>query len=171
MQATVTTGRVNLGQIKKAALAVGIVASLAVGAMTIAMTKGDSGTPTGRSGATTSAIAAQSDVLSFQFQEQNLELPTGSVAATASNRAHHQFLEQNLELPTGGLAPATNGIDYRFHEMNLELPTGTAVATPDWRIIEENSWGEDFVFATPSGESVAPSPDDVAQPRAGELTY
>lgn len=82
------------------------------------------------------------------------------------------FQEQNLDLPTAG-AVRDEAIrsDYQFMEQNLYLPRSLAVTAPDWRLLEANSWGELFVFATSSGDSLFPSPDDVPRQRTGEIAY
>jgi hypothetical protein len=139
MHATNTTRRFAPINIKQAAMVVGIAASLAAATLAATLVRDDAGAGSG-------SVSARIAPPSYEFLEQNLALPTGSLPVTGSDAAAYLFREQNLELPTGSVvAPPT--IDYRFLEDNLYLPVSVAGA-PDWRVLEENRWGEDF-FASP----------------------
>jgi hypothetical protein len=66
--------------------------------------------------------------------------------------------------------------DYQFMEQNVYLPVAPESAVPkstapDWLFLEQNSWGEDFVFDTTAGGSYYPSVDDVPQLEPGQVTY
>ncbi len=171
MQATVTTRRFDSRQIKQAALAVGLITSLAIGATTASIVRDISGTDSSTA-ALAGAPAARSEMTSYTFREQNLHLPTTGAVQAANTNSNYQFMEQNLYLQNDNVQPAAIGVDaMRFREMNLDLPGPIAAATPNWRVIEENSYGEDFIFAASGIDSLAPSPDDVSQLLTGEVIY
>jgi hypothetical protein len=92
-------------------------------------------------------------------------------ATTRNKMADYAFLEQNLYLPSGTAAAINSHRSYQFMEQNLYLPAGPTTTAADWRVIEQNSWGEDFTFA-PSGDNmIPPSADDVPQQISGTTSY
>jgi hypothetical protein len=80
--------------------------------------------------------------------------------------------------PTAPLAPRASGRrampeshrHFQFLEWNLYLPGTPDRSTTNWVFIEENRWGEHFVFA-PASPSFYPSPDTVPQRRPGVGLY
>ncbi|HYI13766.1 MAG TPA: hypothetical protein VEX37_00125, partial [Thermomicrobiales bacterium] len=154
------------------AVAIAIITSAAIGVTTAAIVRDATDDDAGRAVIVTSATANREEAVGYQFLEQNLDLPTG-VAAPAVNRyTDYQFMEQNLNLPGNDIAPARGStMDYRFLEMNLELPgTATSVET-DWRMIEQNSWGEGFVLDGSNSQSAPPSETEVLQKHTPESSY
>ena len=151
MQATIKARRFDFGQFKKAAVALGIIGGLAIGATATIVTRDASQPDASQAVAPSISRSAQPETLSYQF------------------------MEQNLYLPVAGAAPsATSADDIRFMEQNLYLPGAVTNHAADWRTLEENSWGEDFVFAgwtLDSTGSYFPSADDVPQTRPGQLAY
>jgi hypothetical protein len=80
---------------------------------------------------------------------------------------------ERIVRPVGAEHPM---FDYQFMEQNLHLPSAPAPTSPkstapDWRVLEQNSWGEDFVLDTPESGSYYPSVDDVPQYDPGQVTY
>ena len=136
MQETVTTRRFGPGQIKKAALVLGILASIAIGVTTAAIVRDASGTDTDRAVHTTTAFVRSREVFDYKFREQNIDLPTGTARPAVNPHSNYLFIEQNLYLPASDVAP-------------------------DGRVIEENSWGENFALDTSSGGSLYPSLNDI----------
>lgn len=172
MQATTTTRHFVPRQIKQAALAIAILTSTAIGVTTATIVRDAADNDIGRTSVVTSAVANREQAFSYQFLEQNLDLPTGGAAQAVNRYADYQFMEQNLNLLGSDIAPATSStMDYRFREMNLELPGAVSSDAANWRVIEENSWGESFVFDASAGESIPPSADDVPQQDTGEVAY
>lgn len=145
MQATITTRRFDSKKIKQAALAVGLLTSLAIGATTASIVRdtSDNGGTAALAGATT-----RNEMTSYTFREQNLNLPTAGAIRATSPSSNYQFMEQNLYLPGDSVAPAAISYDtIRFRELNLDLPGSSISTAPDWRVIEANSFGENFTFA------------------------
>jgi hypothetical protein len=172
MQATTTTRHFGPEQIKKAALAIAILASTAIGVTTATIVRDASDNDRGRAAVVSSAALNPETLFSYQFMEMNLDLPTGTLTPAVTRYADIQFMEQNLLLPGSSVAQATNPVvDYRFREMNLDLPGSVSSVAPNWRVIEENSWGEDFVFDGSTNESIAPSANDVPQQLTGGISY
>jgi hypothetical protein len=197
MQATQTTRRFHPGQIKYIVLSFALIASLAIGAA--ALTLGDAIPTIGRSDSHVVASAQRtSDELYAleaniagsqvdgwqasvrQMTSDELWAIEASLVAAAARHQHNQsnqlmpdyrFIEQNLYLPESDLAPTTIGVDaMRFHEMNVDLPGLTTATAPDRRVLEEISWGHDFVRDGSDG-SLLPSADDVPQSRPGQVMY
>jgi hypothetical protein len=184
MQATVRAKRVNLGRVKTAVLGIGIVGSLAIGVALLASTRDDA------------APAAPADTHSITWihsdeawaLEQELMLQNdfyGLGGATDSGPAGDELPEEAIDARLAAEWPKAYFVagqgeglvggeiydDIRFLEMNLDLPGAASTAAPNWRVIEENNWGADFVFEGTDGGSVAPSAEDVPQSRAGEVRY
>jgi hypothetical protein len=147
MQATTTTRRFDPRQIKQAALAIAILTSAAIGVTTASIVRDAGDSDSGRT-VVASAPAAREQTFGYQFMEQNLNLPSGEIAPAT--------------------APA---IDYRFLEMNLDLPGSVTGVAPDWRMIEQNSWGEDFVLGGSTSGLIPPSVPDSPQQLSSESPY
>ncbi|HUG15113.1 MAG TPA: hypothetical protein VMM78_08840 [Thermomicrobiales bacterium] len=112
----------GLGPIKNVALALGVLATLTVGAATVALTRSDDTASVSQPSA--AAITRQHPTSSWRFLEIN-ELPASAVAAPMS--AHDiRFLEIN-ELPAAAAAPMSYQ-DTRFLEIN-ELPVAAWIGT------------------------------------------
>jgi len=172
MQATTTTRHFGPAQIKQAALAIAILTSAAIGVTTATIVRDAADNDTGRASVVTSATANRFQVFGYQFIEQNLDLPTGGAAPAMNSHSDYTFMEQNLNLLSSDIAPvASPSMDYRFREMNLELPGAVSSVAANWRVIEENSWGENFVFDAPTVETILPSADDIPQPLTGEVAF
>jgi hypothetical protein len=172
MQATTTTRRFGPRQIKQAAVAIAILTSAAIGVTTAAIVRDARDSDSSPMAIVASAAANREQAFGYQFLEQNLDLPTGIAAPTVNRHTDYQFMEQNLNLPASDIAAATDStMDYRYLEMNLDLPgTATDVAS-DWRLIEQNTWGEDFVLDDASSESVPPRATDALQKHMPESSY
>ena len=172
MQATSTTRHFGPGEIKKATIAIAILTSTAIGVMTATVVRDAADNDTGRASMVTSATANREHAYGYQFLEQNLDLPTGGAAPAVNRDADYQVMEQNLNLPGSDIVPATDStMDYRFLKMNLELPGSLPSVAANWRVIEENSWGENFNFDASAGEPIPSSADDLPQQRTGESAY
>ena len=152
MQTTVTTRRFDSRQIKQAALAIALLTSTAIGITTATLIRDAADIDTGRTAVVTRAETNREQVFGYQFTD-------------------YQFMEKNLHLPGSDLAPATIGIDaMRFQEMNVDLPGWTTTTAPDWQVLEENIWGQDFVLDGSNG-SLPPSADDLRQHHSGQVIY
>jgi|GEM_PF-5071835 len=97
----------------------------------------------------------------------------GTAAVSLAEDSSSDVELERVDRPVGAEHPM---FDYQFMEQNFHLPvapepTVTSSTAPNWRVLEENSWGEDFVFDTPDGYSYYPSVDDVPQRRVGQVTY
>jgi hypothetical protein len=171
MQTSATTRRFDPRQIKQAALAIGVVASLAIGATTAVIVRDALEADNTRAGVAANPLASRERAFDYRFMEQNLDLPSAGVTRAANDDFNYQFMEQNLYLPGDIGQPATRSYEaIRFREQNLDLPGSNAAAAPNWKVLEENSWGEDFVFETDERDSL-PSSEDVPQLLAGEVAY
>ena len=156
MQATITTRRLDTRKIKQAALAVGLLTSLAIGATTASIVRDTS--DNGGTAALAGAATTRNEITSYTFREQNFDLPTGGASQATHGRFDYAFMEQNLNLPGSSVQPAARSYDdIRFSEQNLHLP-GPAVSStaPDWRVIEANSFGEDATFSNPLPQAQDP---------------
>jgi hypothetical protein len=148
MQATTTTRRFGPRQIKQAAVAIAILTSAAIGVTTAAIVRDSGDADSSRAAFVTSSTVNREQAFGYQFMEQNLNLPASDIAAATDST-----------------------MDYRYLEMNLDLPgTATDVAS-DWRLIEQNTWGEDFVLDDASSESVPPRATDALQKHMPESSY
>jgi hypothetical protein len=153
-------------------LAFAILTSAALGLTTATIIRDASRNDSDRAAVVGSAVVHGEPQFGYTFLEMNLNLPTGGQNSAVNRYADVQFMEQNLLLPGSNVAPAANpGVDYRFREMNLELPGSVSSVAPDWRVIEQNSWGENFVFDASSSESIAPIAIDAPQQLTGEIAY
>ena len=171
MQATTTTRRFDSRQIKQAALAIAILTSAALGGTAASIVR-DAGDSDSGQAVVAIAPAAREQAFGYQFLEQNLDLPVAGALRATDRYTDDQFMEQNLNLPGSDIVPATDStMDYRFLEMNLDLPGTSASVTLDWRLMEQNSWGEGFVSDVSTTESIPPSADDVPQQLTGESAY
>ncbi len=184
MQATMTTKRPGFDRITGSLMALGIVAGIAIGAVGQAVID-DSGSTTrtapavelkahtgaGQGEGQVGGAHTMTDQLTGHTstgQGEGLLNPDLGVAAPAVSMDTTRFLEQNLYLPDGTANDATSRMIYeRLLEENLDYPPVVSDSAPNWRVLEENTWGEDFNFDVPA----YPSVDDVPQGHPGEVIY
>ena len=93
-----------------------------------------------------------------------------AVAAVAVSSDGEASSAGSLAIVTSDVTIRPAAFDFQFLEQNLFLPSSPSSAL-HWKIIEENSWGEDFVFDTPATDTRYPSVDDVPQPHIGVVMY
>ena len=192
MQATMTTKRPGVDRVTGVLVALGVVAGIAVGAVGQAIVDD--------SESTTSRVAAEIQLDAYTGAEQGEARLSDSrmtipqlKAYTSVNQGEGllnpdmriagpitptipldtmRYLEQNLYLPSATTDEATRRMIYdRLLEENLDI---APVIVPDaqlWRLLEQNSWGEDFTFDAPAAAPVYPSSDDVPQRQHGVVTY
>jgi hypothetical protein len=109
--------------------------------------------------------AHQTDGMGEGWLDHGRPASTGYVGAST-----WRFREMN-ELPTTRAPERDQRAEQIFLEMNLDLPGVATSAAPDWRMIEANQWGENFILDDADSDLVPPSVDDVPQHRAGQVTY
>jgi hypothetical protein len=147
MQTTARTQRFDLGRLKQMTLALAVT-GIAVAVAVTASVSDDGGGEGAHRVVAPQSIAVDQPVFDHRFMEQNLYLPSAGVASMIDSRDRQLFLEQNLNLPYQATSSA-----------------------PDWRVLEENSWGENFVLTPQNQMSLYPSVDDVPQVRVGQVVY
>ncbi len=123
MQATATTRRFQLERITKAALAAGMLASLAVGTWVATIVDGED------SIARPASVDRPTRLAEYRFADLNM-MPGDSSAATVPSLSDYRFMEMNI-LPEAQPAVASPRSldDYRFLEKNVYLG-GDAQALP-----------------------------------------
>jgi hypothetical protein len=106
----------------------------------------------------------------------------GLVAVTLTAVIHQNSkpADAHRVVAAGAITGQSPVSDYRFMEMNLDLPSGTVMASgdiwnrlleldrnlyprvaesstaPDWRLMELNQWGENFIFDSAGNDAAAP---------------
>lgn len=122
-QPTSSTRQFGIGPVKNIALALGVVATLAVGAATVAVTRNDD---TAAVSQPARSVAVQPHAYSdSRFLEIN-QMPAAAVATTLSAE-RIRFLEMN-EMPAVAAAVTLRAEQFRFLEMN-QMPEAAVVAT------------------------------------------
>jgi hypothetical protein len=141
MQANTTLKRFGLDQLKAVVVAVGLAASVAVGAIAYTQTRDD--VPVAGSAAT---IRTQGGFAQTRFMEMNTHLPR---VAPAMRFEQIRFVEMNA-LPEA--APAVSNA--RLLEINTlpGSPGAIQQTVPNWRLIEINMLPGDDTPALPYGE-------------------
>ena len=168
MQTTATTRSFDPRQIKRAMLALALATSLTAVATAFVVSDGGPSDTDGAAGSI--AVTTGHSRFDYRALEMNLQLPTGSFMPAAGEPIEPTDVAPNVGRPAGSLRSA--GIrDFRFLEMNLDLPGSSVSTAAHWKVIEENSWGEDFDFDSPDNGSLFPSVDDVPQIRPGQVIY
>lgn len=195
MQATMTTKRPGFDRVTGALVALGVVAGIAAGAIGQAIVD-DSESATSRVAAEVQLDAyTGAEQGEGRLSDSRMTIPRPK-AYTSVNQGEGllnpdmriagpttltipldtmRYLEQNLYLPSatvGDTDDATRRMIYdRLLKENLDI---APVIVPDaqlWRLLEQNSWGEDFTFDAPAAAPVYPSSDDVPQRQHGVVTY
>jgi len=134
-QTAANSKQFGLGPIKNAALALGVLATLTVGAATVALTRNDDTAAVSRPAG--AAITRQHPTSNWRFLEINA-MPEPSVAAPLSASAI-RFLEINM-MPEAPVAAPLRHDAIRFLEIN-EMPAAAATAPmsyQDTRFLEIN---------------------------------
>jgi len=80
-------------------------------------------------------------------------------------------LREMNELPSTQAPERDPRAEQILLEMNLNLPGVATSAASDWRMIEANQWGENFLLDDADSDVIPPSADDVPQHRAGQVAY
>lgn len=186
MQATMTSKRPGFDRISGSLMALGIVAGIAIGAAGQAVID-DSGSATRSVPAAvdlkayTSAGQGDGRVGGAHTMTEPLKGYTSDsqgegllnsdlrLAAPVVSLDTTRFLEQNLYLPDAPAADATQRMIYeRLLDENLDYPSAVSDSALNWRLLEQNSWGEDFTYDTPDGATGSPDVEEV-QPHSGEV--
>jgi hypothetical protein len=98
-------------------------------------------------------------------------LAHGRPASTGyADQSTWRLMEMN-ELPSAQAPERDPRAEQIFLEMNLDQPGVATSAAPDWRMIEANQWGENFILDNADSNLVPPSAEDVPQRRDGQVAY
>ena len=195
MQATMTTKRPGFDRVTGVLVALGVVTGIAVGTLGQAIVDDSESTTSSAPAAVQMEAYTGAEQGEGRLSDSRTMIPQLK-AYTSVNQGEGllnpdmrvagpttppipldtmRYLEQNLYLPDATADDADDATKQMIYDRllkeNLDIAPLIVPGAPDWRFLEQNSWGEDFIIGSPADGLVYPSQDDVPQRQHGVVSY